>query len=133
MPRRLIRHFQLRLAALVLKALAKHPADGFASAHDVQRALDMALPASQRLTTDAEVAAFMHHLLSERNEQRKAALKMALRVADERAQGRTASPSQSEISHTGFTPPSQISSLKVPREIGSGYPKQRDSGAPPET
>jgi serine/threonine-protein kinase len=132
LPSRLIRNFPLSLEAVVMKALAKDPADRFASAHDLQRALDMALPASQRLTTDAEVAAFMHHLLSERNEQRKAALKMALRVADERAQGRAASPSHSEISHTGFTPPSQISSLKVPREIGSGYPKQRDSASPAE-
>jgi serine/threonine-protein kinase len=123
LPSRLIRHFPLSLEAVVMKALAKDPDERFATAHDLQRALDMALPASQRLTTDAEVAAFMHHLLSERNEQRKSALKMALRVADERALGRQASPSQSEISHTGFTPPSQISGLKVPRELGSDYPK----------
>jgi serine/threonine-protein kinase len=127
LPSRLIRHFPLSLEAVVMKALAKDPDERFATAHDLQRALDMALPASQRLTTDAEVASFMAHLLSERHEQRKSALKMALRVADERAQGRQASPSQSEISHSGFTPPSQISGLKVPREIGSDYPKHRDS------
>jgi eukaryotic-like serine/threonine-protein kinase len=127
LPSKLIRNFPLSLEAVVMKALAKDPRERFASAHDLQRALDMALPASQRLTTDAEVAAFMHHLLNERHEQRKTALKVALQVADERAQGRQASPSHSEISHTGFTPPSQISSLKVPRELGSGYPKQRDS------
>jgi serine/threonine-protein kinase len=127
LPSKLIRHFPLSLEAVVMKALAKDPNERFATAHDLQRALDMALPASQRLTTDAEVAAFMHHLLSERHEQRQVALKLALQVADERAQGRQASPSHSEISHTGFTPPSQISGLMVPREIGSGYPKQRDS------
>jgi serine/threonine-protein kinase len=127
LPSKLNRHFPLSLEAVVMKALAKDPNERFASAHDLQRALDMALPASQRLTTDAEVAAFMDHLLSERHEQRKTALKLALQVADERAQGRQASPSHSEISHSGFTPPSQISGLMVPRELASGFPKQRDS------
>jgi hypothetical protein len=80
----------------------------------------MALPASQRLTTDAEVAAFMHSLLNERHEQRKSALKMALRLADERGQGRTSVsslPPSDSISHSGFTPPSNVSGLVAPKEF----------------
>jgi serine/threonine protein kinase len=134
-PSKLNRHYPLSLEAVVMKALAKNPDERFASAHELQRALDMALPASQRLTTDAEVGAFMHNLLSERLEQRKAVLKTALRLADERAQGRiAATPPTNTESHSGFTPPSTVSGLFPPRELGSEYPKNEEGstshGAP---
>jgi serine/threonine-protein kinase len=134
LPSRLNRHFPLSLEAVVMKSLAKNPRDRFGSAHELQRALDMALPASQRLTTDAEVAAFMHSLLGERHEQRKSALKMALRLADERGQGRTstpAMPTSDSISHTGFTPPSNVSGLMAPREFQprSDAPSEPSHGA----
>jgi serine/threonine-protein kinase len=134
-PSKLNRHYPLSLEAVVMKALAKNPDERFASAHELQRALDMALPASQRLTTDAEVGAFMHNLLSERLEQRKAVLKTALRLADERAQGRiAATPPTNTESHSGFTPPSTVSGLFPPRELGSEYPKHEEGstshGAP---
>jgi serine/threonine-protein kinase len=120
LPSKLNRHFPLSLEAVVMKALAKNPRDRFSSAHELQRALDMALPASQRLTTDAEVAAFMHSLLNERHEQRKTALKMALRVADERGHGRSSvppMPTSDSGSHSGFTPPSNVSGLIAPKEF----------------
>ena len=129
LPSKINRHFPLSLEAVVMKALAKDPDQRFVSAHALQRALDMALPASQRLTTDAEVAAFMHNLLGDRQEQRKVALKVALRVADERAQGREPSPSTADaLSHSGFTPPSTISGLLPPRELSSTFPKESSSG-----
>src|SRR5262249_54154882 len=68
LPSRLNHRYPLSLESVVMRALAKDPNDRFASAHDLQRALDMALPASQRLTTDAEVAAFMRDLLSDRHD-----------------------------------------------------------------
>jgi hypothetical protein len=72
----------------------------------------------------------MHNLLGDRQEQRKVALKMALRLADERAQGREPSQSSSDgISHSGFTPPSTISGLLPPRELSSAFPKASDSAS----
>ena len=84
-------------------------------------------PESQRLTTDSEVAAFVRALLGDRHEQRQKALKTALRLADERALGRHASsPNQLEvISHSGFTPPSNVSGLVAPPGLRSVYPRGR--------
>jgi len=122
LPSKIVKQYPLSLEAVVMKALAKNPAHRFASAHELQRALDMALPASQRLTTDVEVAAFVQHLLGERREQRKKALKAALLLADERTQGKTPAPTPTKsdaLSHSGFTPSSNVSGLLPPRELGS--------------
>jgi serine/threonine-protein kinase len=131
-PSKLVPHYPPALEAVVKKALAKDADERYASAHDLQRALDSALPESQRLSTDAEVAAFVRALLGDRHEQRQKALKTALRLADERALGRMAPPNQLEvISHSGFTPPSNVSGLVPPPGLRSGYPRGRHSDASP--
>jgi serine/threonine-protein kinase len=115
-----------------MKALEKDRNRRYATANELQRALDLALPASQWISTDLEVAAFMRQLLGERHEQRRKALNTALRLADERAQGRTSASfalqDMEAVSHSGFTPPSNVSSLVPARELRSSYPTSRYPG-----
>ncbi|HMR79690.1 MAG TPA: serine/threonine-protein kinase, partial [Polyangiaceae bacterium] len=84
-PRKIIPGYPASLERVVLQALAKDPAKRFATANDMLRALDHALPASMRLSTDEEVASFVRGLFSERREKQKAAIQAALLAADDRA------------------------------------------------
>jgi serine/threonine protein kinase len=126
-PSKLVPNYPPALEAVVTRALAKDIEERFASANELQRALDIALPDSQRLTTDTEVTTFIRRLLGERHEQRQKALKTALRLADERALGRALPPpNQLEvISHSGFTPPSNVSGLLAPPGLRNSYPTTR--------
>ncbi len=128
-PSRFISRYPPSLEAVVMKALEKDRNRRFATANELQRALDLALPTSQWISTDLEVAAFMRQLLGDRHEQRRKALNTALRLADERAQGRTSSSivlsEMDAVSHSGFTPPSNVSSLLPARELRSSYPTSR--------
>jgi len=82
-PRRIIPGFPVALERVVMQSLAKNPARRFPTANDFLRALDQALPATMRASTDDEVAKFVQSLFAEKYEQQKAALASALARADE--------------------------------------------------
>jgi serine/threonine-protein kinase len=116
-PTQLVPSYPRTLERVVLKALAKDKNERFATANDFLRALDHALPASMRVSTDDVVADFVKKLLSARHEQRQKALKTAQKLADERASGRTSLElSQMDLaSHSGFTPISSASMSALQR------------------
>jgi hypothetical protein len=68
-----------------MQALAKDPAKRFPTAHDLLVALDRALPANMRLSSDQEVAKYVNGLFAEKRDRQKAELQAALIRADERA------------------------------------------------
>jgi len=91
-PRRIIPGYPMQLERVLMQALTKNPARRFPSANDFLVALDQALPASMRVSSDEEVAKFIRSLFSDRREAQKAELAAALERADERA--RSGGPSQ---------------------------------------
>ena len=82
-PRKIIPGYPIALERVVMQALAKNPARRFPTANDLLRALDQALPASMRISTDDEVAKFVQSLFADKLEQQKATLQAALARADE--------------------------------------------------
>lgn len=83
-PGKLVPGYPPQLEKALMQALEKDPAKRFPSANDMLKALDHALPSSMRVSTDDEVANFVHGLMSERFEKRREKIKEALRAADER-------------------------------------------------
>ena len=73
------------LEAIILKALEKDPADRWQTCAEMQRALDQLLGSMGTTVTDGDVAAFLHDVLGDLIEERRAALKEAIRKADGRA------------------------------------------------
>lgn len=87
-PRKLIPGYPASLERVVLQALAKDASKRFATANDMLRALDHALPSSMRASTDEEVASFVRGLFGERRETQQKAIQVALAAADSRAESR---------------------------------------------
>ena len=73
------------LEAIVLKALEKDPAARWQTCAEMQRALDQLLGSMGVTVTDGDVAAFLQDTLGDIIEQRRSALKEAIRKADGRA------------------------------------------------
>jgi len=73
------------LEAIVLKALEKNPAERWQTCAEMQRALDHLLGSMGTTVTDGDVAAFLRDTLGDIIEERRAALKEAIRKADGRA------------------------------------------------
>ncbi|WP_437479399.1 serine/threonine-protein kinase [Sorangium sp. So ce1014] len=69
------------LEAVLLRALEKERDQRYATANELLRALDKALPPSQR-ATDEDVATFIRELFEEQQEQTRVALSEALERAD---------------------------------------------------
>jgi serine/threonine-protein kinase len=80
------------LEAIVLKALEKDPADRWQTCAEMQRALDQLLGSMGATVTDGDVAAFLHDTLGDIIEQRRTALKEAIRKADGRAPSESGAP-----------------------------------------
>jgi serine/threonine protein kinase len=87
-PSKVVTGYPIALERVVMQALAKDPNKRYQTANDLLRALDQALPASMRASTDDEVGAFVKGLFAERREDRQLALKRALELADRQAEGR---------------------------------------------
>jgi serine/threonine-protein kinase len=98
------------LSDAVAKALEKDPDARFATMLDFARALEKALAQLE----EEDLGTFVRKILGERGEKRRAALKDALRVADERAKSGASIP---PLDRTPFPPPSQASLL--PASISS--------------
>ncbi len=73
------------LEAIVLKALEKDPANRWQTCAEMQRALAQLLGSMGVTVTDGDVAAFLQDTLGDIIEQRRSALKEAIRKADGRA------------------------------------------------
>jgi serine/threonine protein kinase len=89
-PSRVVAGYPPALERVVMQALAKDPAKRYPTANDLLRALDQALPASMRASTDDDVGAFVKGIFAERREDRQQALKRALEMADRQVEGRAA-------------------------------------------
>jgi serine/threonine-protein kinase len=89
-PSKVVTGYPIALERVVMQALAKDPNKRYQTANDLLRALDQALPASMRASTDDDVGAFVKGLFAERREDRQLALKRALELADRQAEGRVA-------------------------------------------
>jgi serine/threonine-protein kinase len=115
-PTQILTDYPPSLEAIVLQALAKDPSKRFPTANDLLRALDRVMPETR--ADDDDVSAFIRGLLGARQEKRREALRAALRVADDRAAGR-AVPLETDLSHSGFTPITGLSSVGVGRSAGA--------------
>jgi serine/threonine-protein kinase len=80
-PREFLPDYPASLEAVLLRALEKERDRRYATASELLRALDKALPPSQR-ATDEDVANFVRELFEEQQQQTRAALTDALERAD---------------------------------------------------
>jgi serine/threonine-protein kinase len=117
-PRDLKGDYPRRLEQVVLKALAKDPADRFATADKMAQALDRALPAAGT-SSDEEIAAFLRTLFSERLDRRRAAIQRALKLADARSGERPAHDAGTLEGH-GWSPDKESHSSLRAVSIGDG-------------
>jgi serine/threonine protein kinase len=84
-PRKFIPDYPEALENVLMKALAKNPAERYSTANEMLKELDHALPASERANTDQDVAVFVRKLVGERLEERRSTLADALVRADQSA------------------------------------------------
>lgn len=81
-PRKFLPDYPVGLEAVLLKALAKDAKNRYATASELQRALDQCLPAAERANTDEDIGTFMGKLFGNKREESRAALAEALALAD---------------------------------------------------
>ncbi len=87
-PRAYDKEYPKALEAVVLKALQRDPGVRFQTAADLEGALDRVFPPRMGRIRREDVGQLVGDLLGERGTERRDALKEAIRVADERAEGR---------------------------------------------
>ena len=73
------------VAAVILRALTHKLEDRFATAAELQTAIEATMASSQLATTPADVATFMEKHMADRAANRRDAIAMALAAAEERA------------------------------------------------
>jgi len=84
-PRKIVPGYPLPLERVVMQALSKNPARRYKSANELLVALDQALPASMRISSDEPVAAFVRDIMGSSRDEQKARLAAALERADKKA------------------------------------------------
>jgi serine/threonine protein kinase len=109
-PRKFLPDYPASLESVLLKALAKNPAERYSTASELLRALDQCLPASEKANTDEDVGVFIGKLFGRKREESRAALAEALALADRH--GTHGSNPNGTGSHSGLTQ-SQVSSLST--------------------
>ncbi|HEX8793708.1 MAG TPA: serine/threonine-protein kinase [Polyangiaceae bacterium] len=72
------------ISAIVRRALSHSPDARFASAAEMQDAIEKAMVETSLITTAAQVAAFMADLMGDRAEKRRESIALGLKAADER-------------------------------------------------
>ncbi|MEO8905236.1 MAG: serine/threonine-protein kinase [Polyangiaceae bacterium] len=99
-PRKFLPNYPLSLQAVVLKALAKNANERYASASEMQRALDQCFPVAERVNTDEDVGLFIGKLFGNKREESRAALAEALALMDKQGpRGAQVNPlTQSQVS-----------------------------------
>ncbi|MBK8257616.1 MAG: serine/threonine protein kinase [Polyangiaceae bacterium] len=110
------------LEAIVLRALEKEPEKRWQTAAEMQRALDQLLGSMGLTVTDGDIAAFLQDTLGDIIEQRRSALKEAIKKADGRA------PSESGA---GRSKPRPKGGAPLPATFDGILPVLLDDDAPP--
>jgi serine/threonine-protein kinase len=104
-PSSVVKGYPVELESIVMKAMNKNRDLRFATANDMQKALD-ALPGNLRASTDDELGDYMKALLPERMVKRQLLIQRALKDAERRL----ASPgTPDEVSSGQLTPLSGVS------------------------
>jgi serine/threonine protein kinase len=111
-PRKFLPDYPQSLEAVVLKALAKNANDRYATASEMQRALDQCFPVAERVNTDEDVGVFIGKLFGKKRDESRAALAEALVLADKQGPRTAADPvhpfTQSQVSEVGSSPSALI-------------------------
>jgi serine/threonine protein kinase len=81
-PRKFLPDYPVSLEAVVMKALEKNASERYATASEMQRALDQCFPVSERANTDEDIGTFINKLFGKKREESRAALAEALALAD---------------------------------------------------
>lgn len=81
-PRKFLPDYPATLEAVLLKALAKDAKLRYATASELQRALDQSLPIAERAQTDEDIGHFMTKLFGNKREESRKALADALANSD---------------------------------------------------
>ena len=110
-PRKFLPDYPVSVEAVLLKALAKNPAERYSTASEFLRALDQCLPVSERANTDEDVGAFIGKIFGKKREESRAALAEALAFADSHGPRVTGRPPTPGV-HNPLTQ-SQVSSLST--------------------
>jgi serine/threonine-protein kinase len=113
-PRRFSPDFPAALEAVLLKSLEKDRERRFASASELGRALDSALPTALR-GSDQEVGEFVTSLHAQEREQAQRALAAALERADRNLQSPQSGSRLIETTLSGVSGVSTLSALDQPR------------------
>jgi eukaryotic-like serine/threonine-protein kinase len=92
-PRAYDREYPKPLEAVVMKALERDAAKRFQSAAELEAALDRVFPPTVPRVRTEDVGKFVSAMLGDRGEERRSALRDAIKLADERAAGAEALPS----------------------------------------
>ncbi len=106
-PRKFVPGYPQSLEAVVLKALAKNANERYATASEMQRALDQCFPVAERVNTDEDVGVFIGKLFGKRRDESRAALAEALALADKqgpRAATELLNPLTQSFSEVGSSP-----------------------------
>ncbi len=82
--------FPLELDRVIMKALSREPDERFQTAREFEIALDKVMQSGVGRVRTEELGEYVRELLGERGEERRQALREAVRVADERAMGASA-------------------------------------------
>ena len=117
-PRNLNPTFSPELEQVILKCLAKDPADRYPTMADLDRAIDRVLALSGASVVDDDVGTFVRTVMGDRGQKRRVALRDAVRQADERAAGIAMLPGvpSAPVIHEGL-------SELVLTKMGSGVSK----------
>ena len=92
-------NFSPELEQLLMKCLQKDPDRRYQSIADLDRAIDRVLAITGASVVDDDVGAFVRAVMGDRGQKRRAALRDAVRTADERAAGIAATPGSPSIVH----------------------------------
>jgi eukaryotic-like serine/threonine-protein kinase len=111
-PSKIIASYPPALERVVMTALAKDPAKRYPTCNDFLRALDQALPANLRASTDEDVGAFVKGLFGDKRAEREAALSEALDLANKQRESRVDLAAMAE--HHGTNTPVSSVSLNAP-------------------
>jgi len=136
LPRAYDKQYPRHLEAVVMKALDRRREDRFKSCAEFEAALDEVFAKELQRARTEDVGKFMKETLGPRGEERRRALAEAIRIADERAQGRASFtdlvPAVRPVPSSQLTPASGTSSQVEIIQTGLG-PASEDLGSVPVT